>query len=459
VATPTHVMRRSRFGLILGIIISALLVVTIAYADNVVNDVDATVGATFTAGGSTDADYWIVANSGDGQTGCNAADGSKATVTINVPSGVTATPSSLEFIACGTGAAQSVTFSSNTADDYAITASVSDSGTGTYNLNPASFTLHVLAGGDNQAPQNASISIDNGATYTNSATPSVALDISGTDNVGITKYRLATSQAGLATASDVSVTATTSLSIDDLAFNPSWSSEGSNSAWVRLYDAAGNSADANDSIFWDKTKPVNAVTGVSNAAIYTLGSVPAAGCTTTDPGADATPQTGSGVATSASVNVTGGTVNGVGSFTATCSGGTDNAGNSADNASVTYQVYYGGVSGILQPINPDNTSVFSRGKAVPVKFQLAGDEYTGFNYTGWTLKQQQTSCMIDGDPVGGELEPVVENPSNGFRYDSAADQYIYNANFKAKEVGTCWKVKVTLDSGQVLESAIFKLQK
>ena len=36
-------------------------------------------------------------------------------------------------------------FSSSTPGDYSITASVTDSGTGTYNTNPAAFTLHVHA--------------------------------------------------------------------------------------------------------------------------------------------------------------------------------------------------------------------------------------------------------------------------------------------------------------------------
>src|SRR6202040_2922909 len=69
----------------------------------------------------------------------------------------------------------------------------------------------------------------------------------------------------------------------------------------------------------DKTPPVVTVTGVTNGAIYTFGSVlPTAGCNTTD--------ALSGVATNATVSVTGGT-NGAGTFTATCAGATDIAGN------------------------------------------------------------------------------------------------------------------------------------
>jgi hypothetical protein len=221
-------------------------------------------------------------------------------------------------------------------------------------------------------------------------------------------------------------------------------------------DLAGNTAVAgtktSDPFKIDKTPPTVSVTSVSNLAPYTLGAVPVAGCSTTDPG-------GSGVATSATASVTGGTGNGVGTFTATCSGAVDTAGNNqAAPVSVTYTVNYGGLGGILQPINPDNTSVFSRGKAVPVKFQLGGDQPNGFNSSGWKLQQQPVNCAIVTD-VGTVVEAVVDNPSNGFRYDSTADQYIYNANFKDQAVGTCWKVVVTLDSGQMLYSAVFKLQK
>ena len=80
----------------------------------------------------------------------------------------------------------------------------------------------------------------------------------------------------------------------------------------------------------DKTAPVVTVTGVNNGASYTLGSVPTAACSTTD--------AFSGVVAQATPSVTGGNPDGTGSFTATCSGATDNAGNSAMAVGVTYTV-------------------------------------------------------------------------------------------------------------------------
>ncbi len=116
----------------------------VAMADNVVNDVSSSGGDTFAAGGSTTVGYKIVATGnqqGDPQAGCNASDATPATVTVNVPSGVNVSPSSLTFTSCNDF--QDVTFSSSTPDDYPITVSVSDGGTGSYFTNPASFTLHV----------------------------------------------------------------------------------------------------------------------------------------------------------------------------------------------------------------------------------------------------------------------------------------------------------------------------
>ena len=94
-------------------------------------------------------------------------------------------------------------------------------------------------------------------------------------------------------------------------------------------DLADNRTEQNYTVLVDKTAPVVTITGVSNGAVYTLGSVPTAACNTTD--------TRSGVATQATLSVTGGNPDGTGNFTATCSGATDLAGNSG-SASVIYTV-------------------------------------------------------------------------------------------------------------------------
>jgi hypothetical protein len=159
-------------------LIVAMLFTSVALADNVQNDVVVGGNDTFTAGGSTTVNYRITANSGDGETGCNADLASPATVTINTPVGVTVDTSgtpgnqvTLTFTGCG--APLPATFSSGTPGNYAITVSVSDSGTGTYNTIPATFTLHVLAPSDSTAPiitPNVSGTLGNNGWYVSDVT-------------------------------------------------------------------------------------------------------------------------------------------------------------------------------------------------------------------------------------------------------------------------------------------------
>jgi hypothetical protein len=222
----------------------------------------------------------------------------------------------------------------------------------------------------------------------------------------------------------------------------------------------------------DKTKPTVDVTGFADGAIFSLAdTLPTPDCDEAD--------NLSGVATPATLaSLDGRNVNGVGPIAYTCSGHVDNAGNPGDPVTETLYVQYdpAGLSGILQPINPDNTSLFQRGKAIPVKFRLGGDEPSGFDTTDWALiRVQASSCsgLVDSG-VTEALGSVT--PSSYFRYDSSADQYIYNADFKSAPVGTCWRVRVFLDDGvkainwtpdhpnydvlpTIMNSAWFKLQK
>ncbi|HEX4749548.1 MAG TPA: alpha-amylase family glycosyl hydrolase [Bryobacteraceae bacterium] len=109
------------------------------------------------------------------------------------------------------------------------------------------------------------------------------------------------------------------------------SGEGKHTVNARAIDNAGNissliSANANI----DLTPPVVTVTGVTNNGTYAYEAAPTPGCQTVD--------TLSGVATNATVQVTGDNGEGYGNFTATCSGATDNAGNAAQPVVVSYSV-------------------------------------------------------------------------------------------------------------------------
>jgi Pentapeptide repeats (8 copies) len=98
------------------------------------------------------------------------------------------------------------------------------------------------------------------------------------------------------------------------------------SAWGGCANKAGLRTSISTSWKYDSTAPTVTVTGVSNGSVYPADSVPTAGCGTSD--------ALSGVATNATLSLSGGPL---GSVAATCSGAMDKAGN-LGSAAVSYWV-------------------------------------------------------------------------------------------------------------------------
>lgn len=169
----------------------------------------------------------------------------------------------------------------------------------------------------------------------------------------------------------------------------------------------------------DTVAPTVAVTGPTDGGSYTLGNVPTAGCNTSD--------TLSGVATAASVEVTGGTADGVGTYTATCSGAADHAGNTADPVSITYSVAYR-FSGFLAPVNnPKTINTGKAGRTYPVKWQLTdvNENYISDLGAVVSVTYASTSCGTFTDDSTDALETTATGDTT-LRYDSTANQYVYN---------------------------------
>jgi HYR domain-containing protein len=166
-ALPGRSLRR---GLATGTA-AALLVLAVpgvAHADVVQNDIASSGSTTIVAGGSTSIGYTInenAQNKDDSQDGCNAADGSPATLTVSVPAAVTVTPRSQVFTTCKTN--QSFEFTSSTPGTYTVTVSVADSNTlGFYNTSKAAFTLTVTPSlVTNTAPTVTVGGVTDGASY------------------------------------------------------------------------------------------------------------------------------------------------------------------------------------------------------------------------------------------------------------------------------------------------------
>jgi hypothetical protein len=202
----------------------------------------------------------------------------------------------------------------------------------------------------------------------------------------------------------------------------------------------------------DSVPPTSVVTGVTGGAKYTLGAVPTAGCTASDDT--------SGVASDGTPTITGLT-NGVGTATVSCNGATDKAGNTQTVASesVTYNVVYA-FSGFLSPLSADPTvvNVGNAGRTYPIKYQLtdANGNYITNAVSGTTITAAKVSCTnVSGDPTDS-IDYVSSTGGTALRYDSTANQYIYNWATPSTK-NSCYRLTVMTPDGQA-DIALFQLK-
>ena len=232
--------------------------------------------------------------------------------------------------------------------------------------------------------------------------------------------------------------------------------EGANQSHLfTVVDKAGNSASATvNGVNIDKTVPVVAVTGVSDGTTYTLGAVPAAGCSTTDPL--------SGVLASAALSTSGAVPPGVGTITASCAGATDKAGNAAATSSVTFTVQFAaeavmcnGAPGrqMLQPINFTGSSVFPKkgGSTVPAKFRVCGTDGVSIGPTP-VVKSFVLYGILSGTTVDVNEAPVEStNNDTAFRWSASDAQWIFNISTKDLAAGKTYVYRVYLHDGTYIQ--------
>jgi hypothetical protein len=222
-------------------------------------------------------------------------------------------------------------------------------------------------------------------------------------------------------------------------------------------DQAGNMKDAEVSVRLDKTAPTVGVLGVENGATYLVGQVPSASCSTAD--ALSKP------ATLASLTITGGAADGTGAFVATCSGATDNAGNSAAPVSVAYSVASGAPhyawSGFFQPIDNVDASgrpvlnVVKAGSSVPVKFSLGGNQGLDIFEAGYP---RSSSMACDATAALDSIEETATAGASQLSYDASSDRYSYVWKTDRSWAGSCRQQVVKLKDGSV-HTANFKFAK
>jgi hypothetical protein len=139
---------------------------------------------------------------------------------------------------------------------------------------------------------------------------------------------------------------------------------------------------------------------------------------------------------------------GVGTFTASCNGAIDKAGNSK-NVSVTYTVQYAttgsclGSAGhqILEPINWNGTSVFKQKSTAPAKFRVCDANGNSIGTPG----------VVVGTASNTVNEPVDSTtPFTEFRWDPVAMQWIYNINTKGLSANHTYGFLITLNDGTTI---------
>jgi len=201
-------------------------------------------------------------------------------------------------------------------------------------------------------------------------------------------------------------------------------------------DIAGNVGSATATVKLDRTPPVVAVSGFPLLPI----------CITTD--------ALSGVATHASLGLSYSVVAGVSTATATCSGGTDRAGNLAPPVSRSYPVPLVFI-GFLSPIaNPSVVNVGTAGKSYTVPWQL---------WTLWATRvslinavTSETFAAVSCTTFSSKTQalPAGGTAASGLVYDTTTNRYVYT--WKTPTTKGCYVLSIKLADGNTYK-ANFKL--
>jgi hypothetical protein len=227
---------------------------------------------------------------------------------------------------------------------------------------------------------------------------------------------------------------------------------GANQVTGTVMDYAGNQASYTvTGITIDATAPTVMIGGVADGASYTLGAVPVPTCLATDGGSGLTGPCSGTLDTSKAL------ANGVGTFTYTATAN-DKAGNST-TVKATYRVVYRW-DGFLQPINDTahqtglSTSIFKGGSTVPVKFQVKDANGTVVQANALPQWLTPAKGSATSAPVDETLYSDPATSGTTYRWDSPAQQYIYNWSTKSFATGYYYRIGVTLDDGQTYSVSI-----
>lgn len=487
----------------------------VAWADWVENDVTTqNETVSISNGGSASVGFHIKnqnTNAGDTINSCNPADGTAATVTINAPSGVTATPTSLSFTRCDEP--KYVAFTSTTAGNHSITVSVTDSGGGVYNTGGAAFTLSVaapactVASVTNPANQSITYGADASFSVTPGGSPAPTLQwqsrssssATWTDIPDATSSTLNLTKPGVSASGSEyravatnscggTKTATSSAATLTVAARPievsadAQSKTYGDSDPTLTYSVTSGSLVTGDSFSGDLTR--DAGENVGDYAI-TQGTLTAGGnydltyngakLTINKRSIGVTADTQSKVwgeadppltyqVTTGSL-VTGDAFTGSLARAAGESVGTYAINQGTLTAGGNYNVSFVGANltitpkyttrGFFSPVDMNGVyNTVKNGATVPLKFELfEGDNEVMVTSAVKGLTHTAISCESG---AGDDAVETTATGSTSLRYDSTAGQFVYNWKTPS-QAGKCFKVTVEAEDGTKI-SALFKLK-
>ena len=183
-----RVNRRGRLSLLVGALFSFVALASVAYADDITNNVDASTDAEAEImpltqdGASATTRFAVVPQNGDGKSGCNLTG--RTTLGLSVGSSDTAvatvSPTSLTFTSCGDE--KTVTVTPHGVGSATISlAQTSNTTGGTFNLAPATFTVNVSPP-PNTPPLISVAGVTVGASYAKGAVPTASCDVTDTED-------------------------------------------------------------------------------------------------------------------------------------------------------------------------------------------------------------------------------------------------------------------------------------
>jgi hypothetical protein len=496
---------------LLFIVCAVLLAVpAIALADDISNNLDASVDAAAevmpltTGGADGTTQLFVTPRNGDGKNGCNLTGGTSLGLSVSSsnPSVATVSPSSVTFTSCSD--LKTLTVHPVAQGSTTISVSQTSNNTGaTFALAPATFTVNVTPP-PNTAPTIAVAGVTGGANYNKGSVPNATCQVTDTED-GNSSFPATLSAITGTYASDGIGSQTASCDYTDGGGLQASASETYNivdpSPPVITKVVTGTEGNngwytSNVSVDWTVNDPESPnslqTTGCNDQNITADQAEQTYSCSATSAGGSSGPQsvTIKRDATDPNVSLVGGPANGsehyfgsvpdeptcnasdalselagpcsvsgygttVGSHTVTATA-TDNAGNEA-TASSTYKVLAWDFRGFYQPVDMGGVhNTIKGGSTVPMKFELfAGStELTDTANVVQPLKYQKISCTT-GVPTEDAIETVATGGTS-LRYDTTGGQFIYNWKTPTG-AGTCYNVTISSIDGSS-KTALFKLK-